>query len=212
MKKWILAAILGLTVTIGLQACAPKSQDDCGYVQNVYGERISWKGELPITLHLHESFPDEHIGAVKNAAKTWNDAAGKTVFVIADGKVGGANAPARDRQNIIYYSSTWDADKMSEQAKTSVHWVGDLIQEADIRVNAAKVQTANGYNSYFQFYWSQAGTTGVNIEALVLHEMGHVLGMKHKDGQGSVMATYLASNSDRTQLAETDQRSLQCEY
>ncbi|MEN0059235.1 MAG: matrixin family metalloprotease, partial [Bdellovibrio sp.] len=77
--------------------------------------------------------------------------------------------------------------------------------------------------SDFGFYWkeeelteaaksSRKGSSRVNIEALVLHEMGHVLGLKHKDGDSSVMATYLAGGDDRVNVAATDKKALQCEY
>ncbi|MNL56538.1 Matrixin [compost metagenome] len=91
---------------------------------------------------------------------------------------------------------------MSEQARTNLYWIGDQIQEADIRVNASK----------YSFYWNGTGGGSVNIEALILHELGHVLGLKHKDNEGSVMATYLANGSDRTALAPADTTNLQCEY
>lgn len=208
MKKWwILAA--AAAALIGLQACAPKAQDECGFVQNVYGERISWKTQYPVVMKIHSSVPDDYVGAIKSAAATWNEAAGKTLIQIDDGKTDGT-AVARDHVNVISFSSSWESDKLSEQAKTSVHWVGDQIQEADIKVNAS---ASNGGQALYSFYW--AGTPnghGVNIEALVLHEMGHVLGLKHRDSGGSVMATYLASNADRVNLAKVDKDSLMCEY
>jgi hypothetical protein len=42
--------------------------------------------------------------------------------------------------------------------------------------------------------------------------MGHVLGLKHKDFGGSVMATYLPADDDRVIPASTDVSALQCEY
>ncbi|MBX2987067.1 MAG: matrixin family metalloprotease [Bdellovibrionaceae bacterium] len=212
MRKWF-GLLAGCAALLSLQACAPKAQDDCGFVQNVYGERISWKGQIPITLQLHESVPDQYVEAIKAAANSWNKASGKPLFRIDETKATGTPT-GRDRQNLISFSSNWEQEKLSEQAKTSVHWVGDQIQEADIRVNASK--TSSG-REVFQFYWQDPNATtvsggGVNIEALLLHELGHVLGLKHKDRDSSVMATYLASNSDRTELAETDKSSLQCEY
>lgn len=209
MRKWLLLSLAGI-IAGGLAACAPKSQSDCGFVQNVYGERISWKNNLPVQMKIHESVPEEYVAAIKSAARSWNAAAGKEVIQIVDGRAGGAGAD-RDRVNVISFSSTWDADKLSEQAKTSVHWVGDQIQEADIKINAANNTSGS---AVYNFYWNEhlASGSGVNIEALVLHEMGHVLGLKHKETNGSVMATYLASNADRVKLAATDKDALQCEY
>lgn len=210
MSRWSFIALGILAMAAGaLSACAPKSQDDCGFVQNVYGERISWKGQIPVVLQLHESYPDEHIGALRAAIETWNRTGGRTLFQLEERDRAGGTAAVRDRRNVISFSSTWEPDRLSEQARTSVHWVGDQIQEADIKVNAASKPNKE---PVFVFYWDNPTSPAVNLEALLLHELGHVLGLKHKDKDQSVMATYLASNDDRTQLAETDQRSLQCEY
>lgn len=204
MLKWI-GVVLIATVAIAMQACAPKSQEDCGFVQNVYGERISWKGEVPVVMKLHTSVPDSYIPAIQAAAKTWNQAAGRELIVIDTvNRDNGPMDPHRDSNNVIYLMNTWEADRASEQARTSVYWVGDAIKEADIRLNAKN----------FSYYTDVTAmkSNQVSLQSLVLHEMGHVLGLKHKDGQGSVMATFLAANTDRTQVAQTDNTSLKCEY
>lgn len=213
MKKWLGTALV-LTIALIVQACAPKSQEDCGFVQNVYGERISWKSDSAVTMHLHTSIPDSMVPAIMRAAETWERTAGrKLINIIQHPRYNGPLAPHKDGQNVIYLMDTWEGNKGSEQGRTSVYWIGDLIKEADIRLNS--------YD--FNFEWkNQTLTTAVNparrssgavnIEALVLHEMGHVLGLKHKDGAGSVMATYLSSGDERVVLAETDTAALQCEY
>lgn len=204
-KRWFIAVAAGV-FALGLQACAPKQDGDCGFVQNVYGERISWKGQVPITLYIHNSVPSQYDGAIRRAANTWNQAAGKTLFVVA-GTTSGIDV-ARDGANVISLSSTWESNKLSEQARTSVYWVGDQIQEADIKINGS----GSGGQSVFSFYWDQAPGSGVNIEALVLHEMGHVLGLKHNDSGNSVMATYLPANVNRTSLSVAEEAALKCEY
>lgn len=213
MLKWLGISVV-LTVALFVQACAPKSQEDCGFVQNVYGERISWKSDVPVTMYLHESVPDSMVPAIRSAAATWARTAGRDIIKIVEypREIGPLN-PHKDGRNIIYFMNTWELNRASEQGRTSVYWIGDLIKEADIRLNAAD----------FSFYWNASTLTTaakperrssspVNIEALVLHEMGHVLGLKHKDNDGSVMATYLSSGDDRVNLAGTDSTSLQCEY
>lgn len=195
---------VGLVVVFGLalQACSPKSQDECGFVQNVYGERISWKADVPIHIQIHKNFPEEFVGAVNAAAESWNRNLGKKIIEIVKERYQGSEQAQKDNVNVIYFYKTWEEDRLTEQARTSVYWIGDLIKEADIRINGK-----------FSYYWNQGEKTGdVNIEALLIHEMGHVLGLKHKDTGGSVMATYLASNTKRNQLAATDMSSLKCEY
>lgn len=212
LKKWLGTSLVLIFMT--LQACAPKSQEDCGFVQNVYGERISWKSDVPVTMHLHADVPDSMVQAILSAAETWDRTVGRKIFnIVTYPRVTGPVNPHQDGKNIIYFMKTWEANRTSEQGRTSVYWIGDLIKEADIRLNAAD----------FGYYWrsqtlsaaaksDRANLPPVNVEALVLHEMGHVLGLKHKDNGGSVMATYLASGDDRVSLANTDETALRCEY
>ncbi|WP_413288271.1 matrixin family metalloprotease [Bdellovibrio sp. HCB337] len=216
MRKYLAFLLLPLLATL-LQGCAPKPQEDCGFVQNVYGERISWKGEVPVTMYLHESVPAEYVRAIESAAGTWQDASGKKLFnIVTNQRVSGPINPQKDSKNVIYYFNTWESDKGSEQARTSIYWIGDQIKEADMRINAATNPVTK--LPYFAYYWNQPGSTtpepanAINIEALVIHELGHVLGLKHKDKDASVMATYLASNTDRTNIPDTDRSAVQCEY
>lgn len=201
MLKWIIIVKI-VIVALLVQACAPKAQEDCGFVQNVYGERISWKSSVPVTLELHESVPESHIGAIQASIGEWERNAGRKLFnLVTYPRVRGPQNPQKDGRNIIYYMSSWEPGRQQEQGRTNLYWIGDEIKEADIRINASGA---------FQFYWGYG--SGINIEALVTHEMGHVLGLKHKDADGSVMATYLSSNSDRVALASTDSAALSCEY
>ena len=65
----------------------------------------------------------------------------------------------------------------------------------------------------FDFYLEgNAPGSSVHLESLLLHELGHVLGLKHRDDSGSVMATYLASSTQRTTIAKVDMQDLKCEY
>jgi hypothetical protein len=187
-----------------LASCSkPKAQKDCGYVQNVYGERVSWKQSAPVKMYFHTSVPVAYEASIRAAAESWNKAHGRNIITIEEERVGGAG-PARDGKNVIYYLSTWEADRSSEQARTSLYWVGDQIQEADIRIN--------GQNYKFYTELSESRAQAVSIQALLLHELGHVIGLRHNDATPSVMATYLKANQDRIELQQADMASLQCEY
>ncbi len=209
MRHWIktfIVALVSCVLLFMVQACAPKSQEDCGFVQNVYGERISWKGQLPIVMKIHESVPETYYEAVSQAAESWNRVYGKTLIVVDKTNIlTGPTVSMKDTQNVIYFYKTWEEKKTTEQARTSVYWLGDAIKEADIRINAKDFE-------YYDLALNNKGPSKINLQALVIHEMGHVLGLKHKDSESSVMATYLASQSDRVQIAQTDKKSLTCEY
>lgn len=199
-----------------LSSCAPKAQNDCGFVQNIYGQRISWKSQGTIKLIIHNSIPVELRAGITRAAATWERQIGRKVFEISEDSTLLSGAPSRDHKNGIYFLSEWESDRKSEQGRTSVYWAGDQIQEADIRINAADfsyydLNPQQLIGSYNLKKSGQSSRDGYSFEALILHEMGHMLGLKHRDGS-TVMATHLAAFSDRTQLASIDQQSIQCEY
>jgi predicted Zn-dependent protease len=204
MWKLILLICVSSAIVL-VQACAPKpkSEDSCNFVQNVYGERVSWKGNLPIILHVHKSFPQMYLPALYEATQIWENAVGRRLFEIANGRNLETINPRQDQVSVVYWMNTWEADKPSEQARTSIYWAGNTIQEADLRIN----------NKNFSFYIdSPAKDTDVQLTSLLVHELGHVLGLKHNDQEPSVMATYLAMHTIRKDLSAQDLTSIECEY
>jgi len=188
-----------------LNAVSPSAQpqDPCGFVQNAYGERISWKDHTPVHLSIHQSVPSSYYPAIEAAIKDWETALGRPVFQIDQYSLAGPATPRQDGVNAIYLLNTWEATRSNEQARTSVYWVGNEIQEADVRIDAKN----------FTFYVTNpASPNDVHLESLILHELGHVLGLKHNDTGGSVMATYLSANTVRNQVGAKDLNSVHCEY
>lgn len=204
----LLAALL-------VSSCSPKPQNDCGFVQNIYGQRISWKAKT-IKLFIHSSIPADLKPAIYRAAATWSAQVGHKVFEISEDSSQLSPAPNRDKKNGIYFLSEWESDRTSEQGRTSVYWAGDEIQEADVRINASDFsyydlnpQVLTG--SYSLKKQGRSSSDGYSFEALILHELGHFLGLKHREG-ATVMATHLASFTNRTQLSVADQESISCGY
>lgn len=205
-----------LAVAGNLSSCAPKPQNDCGFVQNIYGQRISWKTKESIKIIIHNSVPTDLRPAILRAAATWDRQVGHKVFDITEESSLLTDSPSRDKKNGIYFLSEWESDRSSEQGRTSVYWAGDQIQEADIRINAFDFSYYDQnpqdlIGSYRLKKLGSSASDGYSFEALILHEMGHMLGLKHRDGT-TVMGTHLAAFTDRTQLAAVDQQSISCEY
>lgn len=210
-KSFIFGAALAL-----LTACQPKSQDTCGFVENVYGERITWKTKDKIELHISSTVPAQLKGAIYRAAQTWETRMGKQIFQIKEDSTGSLNTPKKDGKNTIYYLSNWESNRRSEQGRTSVYWANNQIIEADIRLNGFDFSYYNEDKSQLVtgagLVHASSGGIGYSFEALVLHELGHFLGLKHTEDHGSVMATHLAANTDRTQPSAYDTHNIQCAY
>lgn len=202
-RKLIAIAIL-VGIGVGLQACGmkPSPQESCNFVQNSELQRVSWGAQTPVIVYIDSSVPAQFFDPIKLAAEEWNRSVGREVLKIG-GWVNRGGGPQNDRQNVIYYLNEWEIDRPTEQARTTVYWSGDRVYEADIRLN--------GRN--FNFFWSDEPVPGrVDIQSLVLHELGHVLGLAHSATPQSVMAKSLASATLRRQLSADDENSIRCEY
>ena len=202
MRK-LLNSILLIGIGLSLQACGvkPQPEESCNFVQNADLQRVSWGSGAPVVMFIDETVPDVYRDAIKRAANTWNKNVGREVIKI--GGVTNSKGPVQDGANIIYFMDSWEQDRTNEQARTTVYWAGTRIYEADIRVNARD----------FNYFWSDNVSSGrVDIESLILHEMGHVLGLGHNTSAKSVMAKSLPSAFLRRDLSDSDLSSIRCEY
>ena len=205
VNKIILAIGAGLFTAFLLQACQPKykAEASCGFIQNAYGERVAIH-DLPLHLSLHSSYPEIYRPVFIIAMQEWETRLNRPLFILEDPRDEGPLDPRRDSKNVIYWMDTWEADKSTEQARTSVYWEGDAIREADMRINAHD----------FTFYEEtpKGEKNEVHLKSLLIHELGHVLGLAHRNDTASVMQPYLADDTSRPQLASIDVQSASCEY
>jgi hypothetical protein len=200
------------TTAFFLNACSvkPTPETGCNFVQNSEQQRVSWGSQVPVVLYIDGSVPNEYYDDIKAAAATWNKNIGREAIKIG-GYVDTNGEPAQDGHNIIYYMPTWESDRTNEQARTTVYWAGDRIYEADVRINAGA--DPNTGKRYFTFSSGNGlVSSDVDMQSLILHEFGHVLGLAHSGATQSVMARSLPNDIMRRSLATSDEESIRCEY
>ena len=179
------------------------AEDSCGFVQNSYGARVSWKNNIPVTVLVDPEFAKEFYSAAVAAAEVWNSTTGKKLIVIEKMGAGVSRYPAQDLNSGLYWRTSWSKDKAIQQAVTTIFYKTNSISEADIKVNAQD----------FDFYLEDPNSLReVHMESLLIHEFGHLLGLKHSSVLGSVMWATLPATIERKIIPENDLKSMNCEY
>lgn len=203
--KWLVKIVFVLLL-VGCAQEKPKPEKTCGFLHDADGQRLSWSSGLPIPIFVHESYPEAARISLEKAIKIWDEGFGQKVFVLENGVVGGANHPQRDQKSVIYWMTAWEPGKETEQGRTDVVSEGDEILEADVRINGA----SNKFSLYFDQPEGRDGE--VSLTSLLVHELGHVLGLAHNEQPSSVMKTYLAPLEERRKIKAIDVTNLTCEY
>ncbi len=204
MVRKLLALSLLIAGTLALQACGAKKspEDSCNFVQNGEQQRVSWGAQVPVIIYVDRSVPSVFYDSIARGVAEWNTRVGREIVKVGGWAVNTTGQPAQDGQNIIYMLSDWEAEKSNEQARTTVYWAGDRIYEADIRIN----------DRNFDFSWGDPEPDKVDMQSLILHEFGHVMGLAHATTPQSVMARSLPNATKRRELSVADQNSIRCEY
>lgn len=177
--------------------------DGCNFVQNSQGVRISWKSSVPAHFIITSTVPAKYDQAIINAANTWNARKRMNLIEVHRDNSYPTNS-GNDGTNGIYFLNTWDSSEVKEQGRTAIKWDISKIRDADIKINAQN----------FKFFSEEDSDKSgkISIESLILHEMGHALGLKHIEDSSSSMQPYLPSAVSRNQPGDVDINSLNCEY
>jgi len=171
----------------------PPSQQSCNFVISKDSQRLHWNKEFPIKLHIDDSVPEIAYPAINRAVMAFNDVIkDHQVFVFAD-----------DSYATIYWRNTWNRAIPNEEAVTTLNFIGSEIYKATIEVDA--------YNFSFNYDYTDVFIK-VDLESLMIHELGHVLGLAHINSSGSVMYPTLNSGEIRRELGIVDINDLECGY
>lgn len=209
--------ISGLALVLFLSSCGKNSTlkindqdvlaygsvDSCNFVQNTQGLRVSWKSESPVHFIIGPTVPPEYDSTILQAANIWNQILNKSLISVERNN-GLTNTAGNDRCNLIYWMTEWPEDQKNQQARTTIRWSVSKLFDADIKINAKDY-------SYFTV-GDHAVEDKISLLSIMIHEIGHGLGLSHIYDSSSVMQTYLAAGVNRDTPAQVDIESLKCEY
>ena len=159
---------------------------DCASVAHAYefiysggGNYLRWApGDMPISYKISNWWlPDavEPVGAVYAAFKTWEDVAGSSVAFNYQGTTSDTLAADEDGVNMIGWTAEGFIAGIEVPGTYGVMYWGwydtetMYFDEVDIALNI-----------YYQ-WTTTGGANKVDIQGVVTHEVGHMLGLDHTD-------------------------------
>lgn len=169
-----------------LTSCKPKGKDCLG-VRNVYGQYIVVQN-LPLTLNVHPSVPDDFYKKTEEAVKEINSIANKPLLFLT--------RYSGEHKNNIYLADDWSKRDTSEMGVT--FWRDDTryIYQVQIFINGANYNFRQDKHSF---------------DALIKHELLHSIGLTHSKIRGNLMYPSTPSESN-PKIGEEEIKNVRCLY
>jgi hypothetical protein len=147
---------------------------------------------------------NDSLGAIRRAANTWTYVDEADISLVYGGPTS-STRPGFNGANEIMFVNEGAIDEAGNSrplATTLVFYMHDTIIEADIKVNDA-------------YTWSAAGTppaAAYDLQSVLLHEMGHLLGLGHDENAAVAMFDSMAPGTIKWGLHDNDRRGVAAIY
>lgn len=140
----------------------------------------SWPAStFPVTIMMGSDFDDDEREALKSATQSWNNTNGAQIeyFQTGDSSFSARNTlnEFRDGELGIYKLFTWP-EEMPKTALAVTQIFGTRTSNGQIRIDHADVLL-----NYDYFDFTADDSWGYDLETVVLHELGHFLGLYHEN-------------------------------
>lgn len=212
MNKIFYILLVFLLVSCG------KSSPDSGTVVNAHDDQSSqgisglkWSQEaFPVIITVPTGYSVDWENAISNSAETWNDALGfEALRIVFEGDnvvYSTASEYLKDDIFSVAFPPKWINSNTNILAATSYSFVNNRIIHADVIFNM---------EGPFDFIVGTRAGINVDLQSVVTHEFGHLLGMEHVDSSddpNSIMNPKLGRNIIKRDLSNGDVERIQNRY
>lgn len=164
----------------------------------------TWRsGDMPVAIAFAGevvSIKDDLRALLDVSGRAWSlPSCTSARFVAAESRAFTGSEAENGKNDIVVHTTDWPAPLATGAAgHTILYTLGERIVEADIHLNAKDFTFAVG-----------AAPGKIDLQALLVHELGHVLGIGHSDDTRATMNAGLPSGIAARSL-ESDDRSAVC--
>ena len=150
------------------------------------------KDQFPVELKYGESFTASEINAIESAGNSWSEATGNQLefFDILPSSISAKeNVDHYDDKELgVYKLDVWPKDlPATALAVTQIYGEPETDKSGDSYV---KIDHADILVNYEFYNFVTDDSWGYDLESIILHEMGHFLGLKHNDESSEVSIMY----------------------
>lgn len=213
------ATALLLTLSLFLLSCGKEPQSEY-YYDDPHADYLSakaWNSQsLPITIKVPASL-QEYEAHILNAGEQWNTALGQPVFLfefdaVEDNQYATSSSSLADEVFGLFRQRIWNFSTIGSTvlAYTSSLSQGNNIVHADIIFNFDTYLFAD-----HDYPPVGVGENYVDFESVLIHELGHFLGLGHtsiNEDLDSVMLPTLKKGAARRELSYGDIEKIRSLY
>jgi hypothetical protein len=211
-----LKLLLTLLISISYLGCTAPEKQTLSANGGTYSASLSpakWPSNsvFPISLKLSNDFAANELAAINNSANAWSDSVGNQLnfFNTVNQNISEKSSLGSYEDSIygVYKVFSWPSSLPSSAlAVTQIRGIQKsssiTITHADILIN------------YDYFSFTTDGSWGYDLETVILHELGHFLGLYHDNtamGE-SVMYPTISRYSDNKAPKASDSTTLRAKY
>ncbi|MBQ9098952.1 MAG: matrixin family metalloprotease [Clostridia bacterium] len=165
---------------------------------------------IPSQIYISTTLTDDQLARTQDAMSTWNTTCFAYDHLVYAGRTNISSSPVEDDTNTITFlnsSESYLGYTYYVNKKYTFLWLNWYLEEFDMNINASKTWYTGESESDIR-------SIQYDFESVVLHELGHVLGLDHTDEysyalpdgtfQDIVMYSALPSGSVVRKLSEDD--------
>jgi hypothetical protein len=207
----------------GLAACTPTDQDQfahsgtSAYSSSLAPSKWPSNSNFPINLRVGTNFNTDESDAIKNSANAWSASTGDRVQFFETSNTTspvGTNKLSGYKDSVmgVYRLDTWPSDLPAMAlAVTQIYGTKVNIGSSSERI---EINHADVLVNFDYFTFTTTNAWGYDLETVILHELGHFLGLYHETSSAhdSVMYPTISRYNVNQVPKENDSAAIASKY